>query len=53
MQGFGNVGSWAADILHDMGGKVVGVSDVTGALHNEKGIDIKALRCVFVCVREI
>ncbi|KAL6745631.1 glutamate dehydrogenase [Haematococcus lacustris] len=44
IQGFGNVGAWAADILTDMGGKVVAVSDVTGAMHNEKGLDIKALR---------
>lgn len=26
-QGFGNVGAWAADILHEMGGKVIAVSD--------------------------
>lgn len=44
IQGFGNVGAWAADILNDMGGKVVAVSDVSGAVHNDKGLDVKALR---------
>lgn len=43
-QGFGNVGAWASDILTEMGGRVVAVSDVTGAIHNDKGLDIKALR---------
>ncbi len=42
------MGSWAADILTEMGGKVVAVSDVTGAIHNDKGLDIKALRCAHV-----
>lgn len=44
IQGFGNVGSWAAELLAEQAGKVVAISDVAGALHNEKGIDIKALR---------
>mmetsp|Transcript_11863 Transcript_11863/g.25473 ORF Transcript_11863/g.25473 Transcript_11863/m.25473 type:complete len:449 (-) Transcript_11863:687-2033(-) len=44
IQGFGNVGAWAADILQEQGGKVVAVSDVSGAIHNDKGINIKALR---------
>ncbi|GMH43437.1 hypothetical protein BSKO_11359 [Bryopsis sp. KO-2023] len=43
-QGFGNVGSWAADIIHDMGGKVVAVGDALSAVHNPKGLDIPALR---------
>ena len=41
IQGFGNVGAWAAEILQENGGKVVAVSDVSGAIHNDKGIDIK------------
>ena len=44
IQGFGNVGSFAARILHDMGAKVVAVSDVTGGIFNPKGIDIAALQ---------
>ncbi|XP_031109999.1 glutamate dehydrogenase A-like [Ipomoea triloba] len=43
IQGFGNVGSWAAKLLHERGGKVVAVSDITGALKNPNGIDIPAL----------
>lgn len=43
MQGFGNVGSWAARLLHERGGKVVAVSDITGAVRNPNGIDIQAL----------
>jgi glutamate dehydrogenase (NAD(P)+) len=44
IQGFGNVGAWAAQILEEHGGKVVAVSDVSSATGNEKGLDIKALR---------
>ncbi|KAH6769067.1 glutamate dehydrogenase 2 [Perilla frutescens var. frutescens] len=43
IQGFGNVGSWAARLIHERGGKVVAVSDITGAIKNSKGIDIPAL----------
>jgi glutamate dehydrogenase (NAD(P)+) len=40
IQGFGNVGRWAAELFQERGCKVVGISDVTGAYYNEKGIDI-------------
>jgi glutamate dehydrogenase (NAD(P)+) len=40
VQGFGNVGSIAALLLHQEGLKVVAVSDVSGAIHNAKGIDV-------------
>ncbi|KAL3646149.1 hypothetical protein CASFOL_011329 [Castilleja foliolosa] len=43
IQGFGNVGSWASRLIHELGGKVVAVSDITGALKNSNGIDISAL----------
>jgi glutamate dehydrogenase (NAD(P)+) len=43
VQGFGNVGSWAARIIHDMGAKVVGISDAYGAIHSDTGIDPHAL----------
>lgn len=42
-QGFGNVGSWAAQLIHEKGGKIVAVSDITGAIKNSKGIDIPSL----------
>jgi len=44
VQGFGNVGSHAAAILHAQGCRVIAVSDVKSGLYNKKGIDIPALR---------
>ena len=43
IQGFGNVGSWAARLLHEAGGKVVAVSDVGGAVRHPEGLDIPEL----------
>ncbi|KAI3835806.1 hypothetical protein MKX03_013402 [Papaver bracteatum] len=43
IQGFGNVGYWAAKLIHERGGKVVAVSDITGAVQNPNGLDISAL----------
>ena len=43
IQGFGNVGSFTAKFVNELGCKVIGVSDVTGALHNPDGIDIDSL----------
>jgi len=43
IQGFGNVGSYAALELHHYGLKVIAVSDHTGALHDAAGLDIPAL----------
>jgi len=43
VQGFGNVGSHAARCIHQMGGKVVAVSDVHGGIRNEDGLDIPRL----------
>lgn len=42
VQGFGNVGSWAARLLSERGLVVQAVSDISGAYYNEKGIDIPA-----------
>lgn len=44
VQGYGNVGSWAVHFLHEAGATVVGTSDRDGALINEGGLDIPALR---------
>ena len=44
IQGFGNVGSWAAKLMHEAGATIVGVSDISGAIYNEDGIDIQALQ---------
>lgn len=44
VQGFGNVGSWVARILHnDFGCKIIAVADVFVGLHNPAGIDVNAL----------
>lgn len=37
------MGSWAAKFIHENGGKVIAVSDMTGAVKNIGGIDIPAL----------
>jgi len=47
IQGFGNVGSWAARLMSEAGGKIVAVSDVTGGLRNPEGLDVDAL-CRYV-----
>ncbi len=44
IQGFGNVGAHTAETLSWSGTKVIGVSDITGALWNDQGIDVSALR---------
>ncbi len=41
VQGFGNVGSFAALLLAERGVKIVAISDLTGAYHNEDGINIQ------------
>jgi glutamate dehydrogenase (NAD(P)+) len=43
VQGFGNVGSWAARLMKPHGSKLLAVEDVTGAIANAKGIDPVAL----------
>jgi glutamate dehydrogenase (NAD(P)+) len=44
IQGFGNVGSNAASFAHELGFKIVGVSDIDGGLYDPDGLDIPALR---------
>ncbi|MFH1452790.1 MAG: Glu/Leu/Phe/Val dehydrogenase [Armatimonadota bacterium] len=39
VQGFGNVGSWAARILRSHGSKLIAVEDHTGAIRSFEGID--------------
>ena len=43
IQGFGNVGSNAARLIAGQGGRIVAVSDVSGGIANDRGIDIPAL----------
>jgi glutamate dehydrogenase (NAD(P)+) len=44
VQGFGNVGGVAAAELYDKGASVIGVSDVSGGVHDPAGLDVPALR---------
>lgn len=43
VQGMGNVGSITAKLLHQEGMKVVAVSDVSGGIYKEDGLDIPAI----------
>ena len=40
VQGFGNVGSWAAYLLKERGCKIIAISDISGGYYNKKGINI-------------
>ncbi|MDW8060610.1 MAG: Glu/Leu/Phe/Val dehydrogenase [Thermomicrobium sp.] len=43
IQGFGNVGSVAAQLLHAIGSRVVAVSDSRGGIYDPRGLDIPAV----------
>jgi glutamate dehydrogenase/leucine dehydrogenase len=43
VQGFGNAGSVAAQLLYDAGAKIVAVSDSTGCVYNRNGLNIPEL----------
>jgi glutamate dehydrogenase/leucine dehydrogenase len=40
VQGMGNVGSISAKLIHELGAKVIAVSDVSEGIYNEAGLDI-------------
>jgi glutamate dehydrogenase (NAD(P)+) len=42
VQGFGNVGSWAATLFEEQGAKIVGIADISGGYYNAEGIDVAA-----------
>ncbi len=44
VQGFGNVGMHTARILHEVGAKVLAVSDAKGGIYSTQGLDIPTLR---------
>ncbi|MFA9446004.1 Glu/Leu/Phe/Val dehydrogenase [Egicoccus sp. AB-alg6-2] len=44
IQGFGNVGSWAAETAIEHGYRVVAVSDIRGGIYQPDGLDIAAVR---------
>ena len=43
IQGFGNVGRYAALVCEELGMTVIAVSDVTGGIYDKKGLDIKSI----------
>jgi glutamate dehydrogenase (NAD(P)+) len=43
VQGFGNVGSVSADLLHDLGARIVAVTDWKGGVYNPDGLDVDGL----------
>jgi glutamate dehydrogenase (NAD(P)+) len=43
MQGFGNVGAWAARLMQELGARMVGVADAGGAIASGDGIDAEKL----------
>jgi len=43
VQGFGNAGSIAAQLLHGAGAKVIAVSDSSGCIYNSRGLDVPAV----------
>ncbi len=43
VQGFGNVGYWAAHFLEKEGAKLVAVQDATGSIQNQNGISVEDL----------
>lgn len=43
IQGFGNVGRYAALVCQELGMNVIALSDVTGGIYDKKGIDIASI----------
>lgn len=43
IQGFGNVGSYLAQYLYELGAKVIGIGDVLGGLYDQNGLDVPYL----------
>jgi glutamate dehydrogenase (NAD(P)+) len=43
IQGFGNVGSQAARLMHEAGYKIIGIADINGGVFNTNGLDVAAL----------
>ncbi len=53
IQGFGNVGSNAARLLHEAGARVVAVSDVSGAIYDPRGLDLPRLLAYYAETRQL
>lgn len=44
VQGFGNAGSYSAIFMHELGSKIIAVSDSSGAVYNPEGMDPSELQ---------
>lgn len=44
VQGFGNAGQFASQLIEEQGAKVIAVSDSRGGIYNKNGIDVVAVR---------
>ncbi|MGA8044168.1 MAG: Glu/Leu/Phe/Val dehydrogenase [Terracidiphilus sp.] len=53
VQGFGNVGSITAQMLYEAGAKIIAVSDSTGCVYNEHGLDIPSLMHLKALTRHV
>jgi glutamate dehydrogenase (NAD(P)+) len=54
IQGFGNVGSLAADLMQKAGYKIIGLADIGGGLYNENGFDVpKVIEWVYTHKRAL
>ena len=53
IQGYGNVGSFAARFLHEQGGVIVGISDAYGAVLRREGLDLLALDAHVAATRRV
>jgi len=53
LQGFGNVGSHAARLLHVQGARIVAVGDATGTIANPNGLDIPALLAHYTSTKSL
>ena len=47
IQGYGQVGAWAARLAQARGAKIVGLADVGGSIYNSSGIDIAVVDSKF------
>ncbi|HTP67743.1 MAG TPA: Glu/Leu/Phe/Val dehydrogenase [Dongiaceae bacterium] len=54
VQGFGNVGSLAAELMQKSGYKIVGLADIGGGLYNEQGFEVpKVINWVYTQKRPL
>jgi glutamate dehydrogenase (NAD(P)+) len=43
IQGYGNVGSWAARILHEAGCRIIALSDIEGGIYDPRGLNVSRI----------